>query len=790
MANETKVGVAVFAVLVGVFGFVLYRKYDDQLTALAALHGPANGAEEGGQATDPLAPDAEEGLGTVTDGENTGDLAALDDPFGPDPEAPDGGAGFGGDPPAPQPESSVEIAQTPAADDDWSDPQGDAAVAEWNMDPVPAETAQTAEATSTADWPADELLETGAPPAEQPTTLAESDDPFDAELNAFDTPVDPNAVAMTDPPAEEPMWDEPAPTTGAVAEATEFQPTETADAADANAWPTELEPTSLAAETPVEAVTSTDAMVAETDTPADSTADDGALELWGDPAADATEPAPTMFAETPAETPAPAEADPLFPDDAPAELAATEFAATEPTAPEQSMALNPMAAEPSTVEMPFDPAPAAPSTAEPTTVAMAELSVSEEPVAENAPSEDGGFFLEADPAPTELAASPAPTEDEGLWNVAESNPPATDAPAASLAADASAMEDSFAGAENPAAALEPAAPAMDDAALWGGDEPSSPAAPEIAAAAPVAAGDDAFFPAPTEPAAPAAMETAATEATVFDAPPMMEPAPEPTPDLAPVELAATPPAADMPAPDLAAADVPAAPVMAEWPDLNAPPAAPSTPKPAPAESLAAEEPDSGLTPAAFAPEANLAAPNGPGSRPVRTADGESAMPFRFSGPNDRKVAEVQTGESYWAISKRAYGAAKYFKALARYNALRIRDPRNLQPGMKVICPPPSVLLAYDTDLAEAERASESRSSNAGWSGYGVDEQGRPVYMVASGDTLGAIAQKHLGRASRAEQIYALNRDKIRDPRRLKPGVLLNLPADATGVRRRVENAMR
>ena len=168
---------------------------------------------------------------------------------------------------------------------------------------------------------------------------------------------------------------------------------------------------------------------------------------------------------------------------------------------------------------------------------------------------------------------------------------------------------------------------------------------------------------------------------------------------------------------------------------------------------------------------------------VRPAAASVPARFRWSGPDDRKVATVLPGETYWAISKRCYGDVKFFKALARYNARRITDPRKLKPGMKVVCPAPAVLRPYDPDLlAGAER--RARPKPVASKGYGFDERGRPVFVVGPDDTLGGIARATLGKASRWRQIYALNRDKIADPDRLKPGTLLDLPADAGGVRRR------
>lgn len=50
-----------------------------------------------------------------------------------------------------------------------------------------------------------------------------------------------------------------------------------------------------------------------------------------------------------------------------------------------------------------------------------------------------------------------------------------------------------------------------------------------------------------------------------------------------------------------------------------------------------------------------------------------------------------------------------------------------------------------------------------------------TYKVVRGDTLWAIAKKHLGNGSRYTEIHNLNRDKINNPNLIYPGQVLTLP---------------
>jgi len=141
-----------------------------------------------------------------------------------------------------------------------------------------------------------------------------------------------------------------------------------------------------------------------------------------------------------------------------------------------------------------------------------------------------------------------------------------------------------------------------------------------------------------------------------------------------------------------------------------------------------------------------------------------------------EVCEVQPGDNYWKISRRAYGTTQYFSALALYNHNRVGDPKKLRPGMKVLLP--------DAELLEKKYPklfpdSSPRRRKPG--GYFVQPDGTAAYRIGEKDTLSQIAQKHLGRSSRWIQIYRLNPNVLSNPNRLKPGTVIILPDSATDV---------
>jgi nucleoid-associated protein YgaU len=151
-----------------------------------------------------------------------------------------------------------------------------------------------------------------------------------------------------------------------------------------------------------------------------------------------------------------------------------------------------------------------------------------------------------------------------------------------------------------------------------------------------------------------------------------------------------------------------------------------------------------------------------------------ARPIGSDGLSDR-VHAVQAGDSYWTISRKYYGTARYFQALSAFNRTRIPDPRRMRPGMKVLIPSQDVLQARFASLLPRRAAAEGAGRTLG---FQIDASGQPVYLVGQSDTLTGIATAHLGRTSRWIQIYRLNRDQLPSPHKLKPGTVLRLPADA------------
>ena len=177
--------------------------------------------------------------------------------------------------------------------------------------------------------------------------------------------------------------------------------------------------------------------------------------------------------------------------------------------------------------------------------------------------------------------------------------------------------------------------------------------------------------------------------------------------------------------------------------------------------------------------------------PIRTAAGSgsdgkfSLAAFNYqngvsqSAPDDGSTFDsvvVQDGDNYTKISKRVYGTAKYFAALAVFNQHRIPEPKNMRPGMVVLVPAKEVL-----EERYPEFFVDSQSNTREPAEFLLLDNGSPAYRVGERETISGISERFLGRSSRWIEIYRLNQSVVKDPNKLKAGIILALPADAAEV---------
>jgi nucleoid-associated protein YgaU len=182
------------------------------------------------------------------------------------------------------------------------------------------------------------------------------------------------------------------------------------------------------------------------------------------------------------------------------------------------------------------------------------------------------------------------------------------------------------------------------------------------------------------------------------------------------------------------------------------------------------------TPAAEAP----AAPAGPSVLPnggngnFHNPDVPSTLsPSTQPALAGQRMHVVQPRETFSSIAAMVYGAESYYPHLLRANPQI--DPKKLRPGMTIVIPDRSLVVA---DAGSPAHRAAGTSAAATAALVAIDDTRE--YRVLPSDSLHRISLKLYGKAERVEDIYQTNRELIGpDPSRLKAGIVLKLPEPPT-----------
>lgn len=165
------------------------------------------------------------------------------------------------------------------------------------------------------------------------------------------------------------------------------------------------------------------------------------------------------------------------------------------------------------------------------------------------------------------------------------------------------------------------------------------------------------------------------------------------------------------------------------------------------------------SPAAATPPGDWPAlpPNAPVTQaPVSQVRSEAPVRTRLREPRalSGRIYEVRPGDTLWGIAERQFGDPTRWPELFEANRSRLSSPHLIRPHQKL-------------SLGSVKQASRSGGSRI--------SSGDAGYTVRSGDTLGKIAQRQLGKASDWPVLYSLNRGKLASPHQIYPGQVLRMP---------------
>jgi nucleoid-associated protein YgaU len=126
---------------------------------------------------------------------------------------------------------------------------------------------------------------------------------------------------------------------------------------------------------------------------------------------------------------------------------------------------------------------------------------------------------------------------------------------------------------------------------------------------------------------------------------------------------------------------------------------------------------------------------------------------------------VAKGDTLTAISRRFYGDATMVRSIVAANGAAIRNPNLIKVGQKIFLP------------AKGSVNVQPASHVAPLAAAGSTVSVRPsTYKVKKGDSLFLIAKRVYGRGSAWVKIYKANQDKIKNPDRVREGLVLRIPS--------------
>ncbi len=124
------------------------------------------------------------------------------------------------------------------------------------------------------------------------------------------------------------------------------------------------------------------------------------------------------------------------------------------------------------------------------------------------------------------------------------------------------------------------------------------------------------------------------------------------------------------------------------------------------------------------------------------------------------VPDQDTREKAILVLGNIAGVGKVDDRLTVGRAASTSSFANVRAGSSSTAPAPKAGGVQDVGHASA-------GGNGGWTSK--------TYTVKKGDTLSEIAQEQLGKASRYQEIFEMNRPMLKDPDKIYPGQVLRLP---------------
>jgi nucleoid-associated protein YgaU len=175
----------------------------------------------------------------------------------------------------------------------------------------------------------------------------------------------------------------------------------------------------------------------------------------------------------------------------------------------------------------------------------------------------------------------------------------------------------------------------------------------------------------------------------------------------------------------------------------------------------------------------------PGTSPVAAADTLRRQPAPL-------YHDVATGETLYQIAQRYYGNGETWKIIREANMDKVDAKGNVKLGVRLTIPNKASLVETTTTRTTTITrmpASGGSTVIGAQAPIAADNSGTALRIVQApapartvtvekGQTLGTLARIHLGSSAKWPDLLAANRDQLKNPQDLKPGMKLRLPGSA------------
>ena len=139
---------------------------------------------------------------------------------------------------------------------------------------------------------------------------------------------------------------------------------------------------------------------------------------------------------------------------------------------------------------------------------------------------------------------------------------------------------------------------------------------------------------------------------------------------------------------------------------------------------------------------------------------------------------VKEHETLSAISQVYYGDRTHAQAIYEANKDKMANVNSLRPDVRLLIPNPTrgvATPATPINLTSDPVPPTDNGPTPTPEKVTADKVALIDYKVAEGDTLASIAQRYYGSQGAWQKLYALNKEMIPNPNRLRPGTTIKVP---------------